>query len=344
MLVVMTGVAGALGTFAAPVGEALQRPASQVRHPERAVLLALAQAGEPLVAVGERGVIVRSEDLGKTWKQVPSPVSVTLTMVRFADALNGVAVGHSGTVLTTQDGGRSWQLRLDGKQLAAIALRDAANELQRADAQRLVNDGPDKPFLDVLLWDSRRMLAVGAYGLALFSPDGGMTWQAWMGRLPNPRGMHWYVARRSGDSVLLAGEQGVLARSDDQGKTFQALESPYRGSWFSAEMQPGGQLTLAGLRGNLWQSQDAGKRWSVVPMPSQASIIASAMTPEGDMLLTTQAGQILRLQGSQVLPMNSVPLPSPAAVLPLANGQVLTVGVAGVVPVQSPAVAERGRQ
>lgn len=340
VLVAAASMAGAQGAFAAPVGDALQRPALQVRHPERSVLLSLARAGEPLLAVGERGVIVRSEDLGKTWKQVPSPVSVTLTMVRFADALHGVAVGHGGTVLTTQDGGRSWQLRLDGKQLAAVALREASDNLQRADAERLVADGPDKPFLDVLLWDARRMLAVGAYGLAFYSPDGGVTWQPWMSRLPNPRGMHWYVARRSGDSVLLAGEQGVLARSEDAGKTFQALESPYRGSWFSGDMQPGGQLTLAGLRGNLWQSQDAGKRWAAVPMPGPASIMASAQTPEGDLLLATQAGQVLRLQGAQVTPLNTVPLPSPAALLPLAQGRVLTVGVAGVVPVQSPAVAQ----
>lgn len=330
--------ASSLGSVAAPVGDALQRPALQVKQPERSVLLALARAGAPLIAVGERGVIVRSEDLGKTWQQVPSPVSVTLTMVRFADAQNGVAVGHGGTVLTTQDAGLSWQLRLDGKQLAAIALRDASDNTQRTNAERLAADGPDKPFLDVLLWDARRMLVVGAYGLAYFSPDGGSTWHSWTTRLPNPRAMHWYVARRAGDTVLLAGEQGLLVRSDDDGKTFSALETPYRGSWFAGEIQPGGRITLAGLRGNLWQSQGAGSHWSAVPMPGPASITASAQTSNGDLLVGTQSGQVLRLQNGRVLPLHKAPLPMPAAILPMADGRVLTAGVAGVVPVPTEAL------
>ncbi|MBT0569743.1 hypothetical protein KIK84_05355 [Curvibacter sp. CHRR-16] len=323
---------------ATPVGDALQRPALLVRQAERSVLLALAHAGQGIVAVGERGVIVRSEDQGKTWRQMPCPVSVSLTMVRFADAEHGVAVGHGGTVLTTQDGGRNWQVRLNGTQLSAIALRDAVNDAQRTEAARLAADGPDKPFLDVLLWDARHLLAVGAYGLAFYSPDGGATWQSWMGRLPNPRGMHWYVARRQDQSVLLAGEQGLLAQSDDGGKTFHSMPSPYRGSWFSAELQPGGRLTLVGLRGNVWQSSDAGRRWVAIPTPNAASILASAQTPAGDIVLATQAGQMLRLQGQRVTPVNTTPLPTPAGILPLTNDQWLAVGVAGVVPV--PAFAQ----
>jgi len=91
---------------AAPVGDALQRPAVMVREPQHAVLLAGAQAGKRIVAVGERGVIALSDDDGTTWHQAPCPVSVTLTMVRFVDNQHGVAVGHGGTVLTTSDAGR----------------------------------------------------------------------------------------------------------------------------------------------------------------------------------------------------------------------------------------------
>ncbi|MDB5898537.1 MAG: hypothetical protein JWP41_2139, partial [Ramlibacter sp.] len=95
--------------------EALGRPALAVARPERAVLLAAAQAGARVVAVGERGIIVLSADNGGSWKQVPAPVSVTLTALRFADAVNGVAVGHGGVVLATADGGSTWAQRLDGR-------------------------------------------------------------------------------------------------------------------------------------------------------------------------------------------------------------------------------------
>src|SRR5512134_1715805 len=82
----------------APVGPALERPALASRHAQRSVLLGAAQAGARLVAVGERGIVLLSDDEGAHWEQVPVPVSVSLTAVRFADERLGWAVGHGGVV------------------------------------------------------------------------------------------------------------------------------------------------------------------------------------------------------------------------------------------------------
>ncbi|MES2944499.1 MAG: YCF48-related protein, partial [Pseudomonadota bacterium] len=247
--------------WAAPVVDALMRPALMVRDPARSVLLGAARAGERLVAVGERGIIVVSEDGGQHWRQVPVPVSVTLTAVRFADARKGMAVGHGGTVLSTTDGGASWQRRLEGRQLARLAL-DAAVANGRPeliqDAERLVADGPDKPLLDLMMLDARRVLVVGAYGLAFYSQDGGANWTPWMSRLDNPKALHLYALRRHGDTLLMAGEQGLLLRSDDAGASFRRLPSPYQGSFFTAEMPTPAETVVAGLRGNVWHSSDAG--------------------------------------------------------------------------------------
>jgi photosystem II stability/assembly factor-like uncharacterized protein len=317
----------------AGVGDALQRPALAVRAPERAVLLSVAQAGPRWVAVGERGVIALSDDQGRHWRQAPCPVSTTLTMVRFADAQHGAAVGHGGTVLTTADGGTSWTLRLDGRRVALLAQAQATTPEAQKDAARLVADGPDKPFLDVLLFDAQRVLAVGAYGLALYSEDGGASWAPWMARLPNPKGLHWYVARAAGSTVLLAGEQGLVLRSDDGGQRFRALASPYNGSWFTGELQADGRtLLLAGLRGQAWRSSDGGAQWSALASPVPASFTASATAPDGGVLLASQAGLVMRVQGEALVPLHRAPLPMPAALLPGPDGGVLTVGLAGAVP------------
>lgn len=324
--------AAPLASLAAPVGPALQRPALAVRRPERAVLLSLARAGERLVAVGERGIVALSDDGGLRWRQAASPVSTTLTMVRFTDARHGVAVGHAGAVLTTIDGGESWSLRLDGLRVAELARAAASTPEALKDAERLAADGPDKPFLDVLAWDAQRMLVVGAYGLAVHTEDGGASWAWWAGRLPNPKGLHWYLARRAGDSLLLAGEQGLLARSDDGGASFRAIASPYKGSWFTGELGADGRIVLAGLRGNVWRSSDAGGTWSQLPTPTPASITAMTALPGGDLLLGNQAGMVLRLQGDTLVPVPGAPLPMPAALLADASGRVWSAGMAGVVP------------
>jgi photosystem II stability/assembly factor-like uncharacterized protein len=338
-ILIAAAIAAAGAGFAqAQVGEALQRPAVAVKAPQRAVLLAAAQAGTRVVAVGERGIVALSDDRGASWRQAPSPVSVTLTMVRFADDQHGVAVGHGGTVLTTDDAGTTWRLRLDGRRLAALAKAAATTPAAQQDAERLLADGPDKPFLDVLQWDAKRLLAVGAYGLAFYSADGGESWAPWMDRLPNPKALHWYVARRAGNTLLLAGEQGLLARSDDGGQTFQTMSSPYKGSWFAGELRADGQTVLAGLRGNVWRSTDGGAQWAQLASPVPATITAMAVDAEGGLLLASQAGVVLRLQGDALVPLKAPSVPMPSALLPLRGGPLLAFGVAGVVPVQAEAL------
>ena len=44
------------------IGAALDRPAVAVRAPERAVLLAATQVGAQWVAIGEHGLVLRSDD------------------------------------------------------------------------------------------------------------------------------------------------------------------------------------------------------------------------------------------------------------------------------------------
>jgi len=325
-----------LPAAAAPTGDALDRASIAVRSPEQAVLMAAAQAGARLVAVGERGIIALSDDAGRRWRQVPSPASVTLTAVHFADAQRGWAVGHGGVVLATDDGGQHWARQLDGRRAAQLVL-DAAKAAGDAkatrEAERLVADGPDKPWLDLLVFDARRLLVVGAYGLALASEDGGRTWSSWMARLPNPKGLHLYAARRHGNVLLLAGEQGLALLSTDDGQSFRPLDTPYKGSFFTAELTGEHDLVLAGLRGNVLHSSDGGATWAFVPTPMPVSITASGVANGGRFLAANQAGIVLALRNGVLLPLNAAPLPPVNGLLPLSGKEALALTVHGALPV-----------
>lgn len=321
---------------AATVGDALKRPALQVKNPDRTVLLSATQAGNRLVAVGERGIIVLSDDGGQSWRQAACPVSVTLTAVRFADASNGVAVGHGGVALTTTDAGESWALRLDGRKLARLtmdAARDSRNDRDMKEAERLVQDGPDKPFLDVAVFDAAHFLAVGAYGIAFDTKDGGQTWTPWMEKIENQNAKHLYVARVQGDTVLLAGEQGMILRSTDRGVSFKAVASPYKGSWFAGELGSGSEIVLAGMRGNVWRSSNGGGNWVQLTNPIPASVTSIVASNDG-LLLANQAGFVLQIRGDVVMPLNETPL-SPLTAVVRTGNKLLGFGFSGVVPVSS---------
>ena len=151
----------------------MQSEARMSRLAVRSVLVSAVVAGQRLVAVGERGHVLLSDDHGSVWRQVPVPVSVTLTAVTFVDDKQGWAVGHSGVILHSSDGGETWAKQLDGRQ-ALEALQAAAasgsRELQQR-VERQVQDGPDKPFLNVHFSDARNGLAVGAYGWAFATAE-----------------------------------------------------------------------------------------------------------------------------------------------------------------------------
>lgn len=323
------------GVHAASVGPALERPAVQSAFAARSVLQGAAQAGPRLVAVGERGIVVLSDDGGKTWRQVQTPVSVGLTAVRFADAQHGWIVGHGGVVLATVDGGQSWVKQFDGVQAAKLMLEDAkagGDERQIADAQRLVADGADKPFMDALFFDAQHGIIVGAYNLAFETKDAGKSWQPISRRLDNPRALHLYAIRARGSELLIVGEQGVVLHSTDGAQSFRRLAVPYKGSFFTAELAGEHELVIAGLRGNVWRSADGGANWSQVMNPVPVSVTASAKDAKGQVWLANQAGMVLAYTGEAALP-TPAKLPPLTGLLPLNGEQALALTLGGAMPV-----------
>ena len=344
------GAAMATGTPPA----ALQRPALTVARPTAANLLAVERNGGRLVAAGERGLIIYSDDSGRHWTQAKVPVSVTLTALRFANEREGWAVGNMGAVLRTVDGGVTWTRVFDGQAAAALAEQAAQQawdagkpdpqnadhplNLLLQDAQRLVDEGADKPFLDVQLRSDGSVLVVGAYGMAFSSADGGRSWQAHMKDLPNPNGSTIYGAIQRQQEQYLFGEQGLLLRANAVDAAFTAQASPASGSLFGALTLKQGPLMLFGLRGKVYRSAQPGAPWTEVQTPVDASLITGLQLPDDTVLLLGAAGQIVasRDQGQSftALPLK-VRFPfTGATVAP--DGMLVIVGTRGLLRMAQP--------
>ena len=294
-------LAPAASRAAAVIPGPLVQPAGMTARAARGVLTRVVRAGDRLVAMGERGLVVLSDDNGGQWRQARVPVSVTLTSASFADSRQGWMTGHGGVILNTADGGENWAMQTDGVALARAALAQAQSLPATApgregfikQAQRLVEDGADKPLLSICFANAQRGMAVGAYGLAASTDDGGKTWVPCVHRLPNPQGMHLYAVAHHGKTWVIGGEQGVLMRSSDDGASFEPLLAPFKRSFFAATATRQGSFVLAGLLGSACRIEAGGAAVAPITLPAPFTVLSCTELRDGRVLLLAQGGRVL---------------------------------------------------
>ncbi len=227
-------------------------PASITPFATRSMMLDVTRAGERIVAVGDRGVILLSDDEGQSWRQpAVVPVNATLNAVSFADALTGWAVGHWGVILRTVDGGETW-------------------------TRQRIDTSEDRPLFSVHFSDARNGIAVGLWSLLLRTNDGGETWEdVALAAPPGDTRADRNLMRIFADTrgiLFIVGERGTVLRSTDQGQSWDYRETDYHGSFWTGVALPDDTLLVAGLRGNLYRSLDSGDTWVAAQSTTHSSI------------------------------------------------------------------------
>jgi photosystem II stability/assembly factor-like uncharacterized protein len=294
----------------------LSLPAAESSEPaplvEKSLLLDVTRAGTRLVAVGDRGHVLLSDDEGVTWRQVIVPTRAMLTGVTFGDAAHGWAVGHDGMILATTDAGATWTRQKS----------DESNETV---------------FLDVHFIDSLHGFAVGAYGKCLTTADGGKTWTS----VPASEDETHFnqIAAAPDGALYLAGESGTLLVSRNRGRQWSPLEVPYEGSLFGLLPLSERDLIVYGLRGNVYASSDRGKDWAKRETALPVLLMADVKLKSGAIVLAGQGGTFYVSRDAGV----SFALWQPEAytagisgLLEAADGMLVVVGEKGVARLNLP--------
>jgi photosystem II stability/assembly factor-like uncharacterized protein len=240
--------------------------------PLLAAATAGAGAGSRIVAVGDHGVILLSDD-GSTYRQARSvPTRTMLTSVFFIDRNTGWAAGHDGVVLKTSDGGENWHL-----------LRQQY--------------GQEQPILSIWFGDANNGLAVGLFGMALSTADGGVTWNELKLSSGDAADRHLYriLATPSG-ALLITAEAGTVFRSDDGGKHWDVIDSGEKGSlWSAVAFSDNGVNTVVavGMRGHITRSSDDGRTWQAVASGTTQSLTDITRLAGQDLAIGGMGGTIL---------------------------------------------------
>ncbi len=291
LVILVKGTAFANDTIPAFIGPKAQE----------SLLTDIVNNGQYLVAVGKRGNILYqaiNADKNTQWQQASVPVQSLLTASYFTTQDLGWAVGHDATILHTKDGGVSWQIQNYQPEL-------------------------DKPLLDIYFTDRNNGYAIGAYGLFYYTKDAGKSWhkrflssllfsedRSYLEELKtqDPEGYeietasilpHFNQITSHQNILIMAGEQGLVAKSADKGVTWERIEEFYSGSIFDLKVLNNDVLLAAGLRGNIFASRDHGLNWQHIKSNSYATINQIIVTAKGAILLAN-SGVILNYDNNTV--------------------------------------------
>ena len=283
--------------------------AVQTKYATESLLLGVTRAGSRLVAVGEYGNIVLSDDEGKTWRQAKRvPSTVTLTAVAFIDDKTGWAVGHDTLILQTKDGGETWVKQFGGGE-------------------------SDNALLSVFFKDATHGWAIGAFNYTVETQDAGKTWVERKTLMPPPpegsvpkkpvdenidptapkktvqgAGADDPYAAATGDEnhlnamfqgpdpniLFIAAEAGAVYRSMDAGVTWTKNLTGYVGSFWGGLTAKDGTIYVTGMRGNIWHSNDKGATFTKLDTSGADQSIASGMQlKDGSFVFVGLGGQVL---------------------------------------------------
>ncbi len=281
------------------------------RFVTESLLLGVTRAGTRMVAVGEYGNVILSDNDGKTWRQAKKvPSTITLTSVFFIDDKTGWTVGHDTLVLTTNDGGETWTKQFGGGE-------------------------SDNALLSVYFKDAQHGWAVGAFNYTIETTDGGKTWVERKTLVPpsataaaaapaaapaedfdptapkktvpgagpadpyaaatgDENHLNSMFAGPDANTLFVAAEAGAVYRSLNGGTTWEKVLSGYIGSFWGGLTAKDGTIYVTGMRGNIWTSKDKGATWTKLDTSGADQSVADGIQlADGSFVFVGLGGQVL---------------------------------------------------
>lgn len=255
----------------------------QADVPVQTTMTAVALIDEKVAwAVGHQGVILKSQDGGKSWQKMFDGIQLTGLLKQ---ALEQQVSALTLAVETETDE--------DNRDELEMMLDDVSYKLEDMTA----NTGLEIPFFDILFTSPSYGLVVGAYGAMLETKDSGSTWHYIGHKVPNPEGFHLNALTKDvNDNIYVVGEAGVAMSSTDLGESWQSLPIDYQGSLFGVTVKES-DIYSYGLRGNMFVSRDLGATWNAVDTGVTNHIFAADWLSNGKLLLVGAGGLKLTYDG-----------------------------------------------
>lgn len=267
------------------------RAAEPLRLSHRDRLYDVAVDGQFVLVVGYPGMLLRSEDGGRSFARVNVPTGEALFAVAVGASGFAVAAGRGGVLLVSTDRGRTWAARRD----PALG---------------------SEPLFDVSVTARGRLVAVGELATIVISDDRGQSFRKAAIRFELDRGPEdaegdgaeagfedegetvieearlTSVAFASDALGYAVGEFGIVLVTRDGGESWARVQSGTEQLLFGVAALNATRALAVGAEGTLLESQDTGNSWVALASPVSESLFGVASI-DGHTLVVGADGTVL---------------------------------------------------
>ncbi len=227
-------------------------------------------------AVGQWGVVLRTDDAGESWtlQRHDTSVDQPLFSVCFRDRQRGFAVGLWSLLIATADGGKTWTpVKLPpppgGKKADRNLLKIFANRMGT-------------------------LFVAAEQGMILKSYDG----ESWSYITTGYKGSFWTGIVLNNGTLLVGGLRGTIYRSTDDGRSWREAKSEFKSS-ITDFAEAGGKVYAEGLDGVFLESDDHGTTFKGSQREDRLPYTALSVNSAGKLVKFSKQGVVKDPPGAE---------------------------------------------
>ena len=217
------------------------------------------------VAVGNEGVVLRTEDAGKHWSKVDVPRSEIFNkQIRVKTYSDGkaVSVGAMGSVLLSEDYGKNWQRIAKEEDITWADVTIKGDEIwlvgefgfirvssDNGATWKEINSPVKSSLSGIDFSNDQHGVAVGLDGVVLTTSDSGRNWN----QVDKFTNKHLFSVTAKGEQWFAVGEKGLVVTANKASDTWQEIRLSERNlSWYTDIESYEDHVYLAGANVGVW--------------------------------------------------------------------------------------------
>ncbi|WP_268033263.1 YCF48-related protein [Algoriphagus sp. PAP.12] len=238
---------------------------------------------------GQKGQFLITTNYGQSFVSRPIPEEIDIAAIDFWNTSFGYVSGPAGKIYRTSNSGVDWgdfsintNERVDGFYLFApsvLYLAGTGGFITRSSDSGVtwdlnIDSATPNDLKDLMFFDYAEGIAIGSNGEILYS-YGGTNWE----KVESLTSENFNaLAKVSGFSAVMVGDNGIIVKTDDMAKSFEVIDSGTAQDLLSVDFFDEKYGFVSGVGGITLVTKDGGNSWTQIESGTSRDLVSVSAT------------------------------------------------------------------